>query len=184
MGAGLSRLLSSTAATLTQTAQVARSGTHVLTTSVVSVLGRTASDDDEAAAAGGEAGQEAGRSASVVSLEEVTLVGTRGYAPPQITRITSPGQRTVAMDGREAKLIDAFAAGKLLFYMLTGCPPTMSIMQALEAQPPCGCLGGVKIVEPPQLSAPARELMRALQAETVEERMALEDATRHAWLCT
>mmetsp|Transcript_12116 Transcript_12116/g.28695 ORF Transcript_12116/g.28695 Transcript_12116/m.28695 type:complete len:104 (-) Transcript_12116:53-364(-) len=62
--------------------------------------------------------------------------------------------------------------------MLTGVSPEMSIMQALEAQGPCGCLGGggPRIIEPQQLSAGANAVMQGLTKPKAEERLSLQEA--------
>ena len=115
----------------------------------------------------------------------LSCVGTRGYAPPQITS-ASPGggAKHVAVESADAVLIDAYATGRLLRYMLTGVAPDLTVMQALEAQGFKACLGCDRplLIEPQLLSAGARELMEGLGAREVAERLSITRARENAWL--
>ena len=118
------------------------------------------------------------------STIELSCVGTKGYAPPQLTG-AGPGATKVNVgDFDHAVLVDAFAVGKLLRYMLCGIEPEQSVMEAVEG---AGCLaqlgcGGRRGIEPQQLSPPARDLMERLSKKDAAERMALIEARGHDWL--
>ena len=168
-------------------------------TTSVHVVPRTPRKSEVAAAEGGEAhGANAGAtgasasSMGAASCEHeaqirLSCVGTRGYAPPQITSANGPGGSTkhVAVESADAPLVDAYATGRLLRYMLTGAAPDLTMMQALEAQgcmAVLGCGDRPVLIEPQELSAGARELMEGLSAREVAERLSITRARANAWL--
>ena len=130
--------------------------------------------------------------AAEADLSELTLVGTRGYSPPEIigaAGAAGAGGKATLSD-EQAFLIDAYALGGLLRYMLTGVPPTLSLMAALEMQSPlallalCGCgpkLPPPAIVDPQTLSPLARELMAGLTQSDAAKRLSVGSALAHAW---
>ncbi|EOD20700.1 hypothetical protein EMIHUDRAFT_208101 [Emiliania huxleyi CCMP1516] len=99
------------------------------------------------------------------ALHEMSLVGTRGYAPPEVANL-APGKTSAQMSFEEATpiatLIDAYAMGKLLRYLLTGVPAEKSVME--------------------HLSAGARALVEGLTEARAERRVALATAELDAWL--
>ena len=121
---------------------------------------------------------------------QVTAVGTRGYAPPEVTsgspRGTGATDGKLSMSFEDAAMIDAFALGRMLRFMLTGCPAEKTMMEMYEAQAgPCGCGGGGKgprLVEPRELSTGARELMERLGDRSRTRRMSIKEAMASPWV--
>lgn len=88
----------------------------------------------------------------------------------------------------DALQIDAYALGRMLRYMLTGLPPGVSMMDALNAQG-CGCLAMLGVAKPrrrlcelSELSVPARELFTGLTKVKGAERLSVSGSLRHPWL--
>ena len=115
----------------------------------------------------------------------MSCVGTRGFAPPEITQ-PADSSGHVKMDFDHATLIDAYAVGKMMRHMITGVSPEKTIMQGLEEQGiDFGCcqLGRVvRIVDPLRVSDLASELMRGLSHPKADRRMSLRVAREHPWL--
>ena len=101
--------------------------------------------------------------------------------------VATPGADKAVLPLDKAYLVDAFALGMVIRYMLTGVPPGQSIMQAIEAQgmlASCGCIpkGARRIVELSSVSEAARQLTTALTKPSLDERMSVADAQAHAWV--
>ena len=126
----------------------------------------------------------------------VTPVGTRLYAAPELQSATTP---IVALSTNAALAVDIFSLGRMLRYMLTGLPPGMSHQQYLEKQ---GVLvpmlkAAVRLVRgkkgaahppsrvvlsPARLSAPAKALIGLLTNKDPAVRPTASAAHGHEWL--
>ena len=126
----------------------------------------------------------------------VTPVGTRLYAAPELQSATTP---IVALPTSAALAVDIFSLGRMLRYMLTGLPPGMSHQEYLEkqgvlvpmlkaavrlvrgkksaAQPPPRV-----VLSPARLSAPAKALIGLLTSKDPALRPTASAAHDHEWL--
>jgi serine/threonine protein kinase len=126
----------------------------------------------------------------------VTPVGTRRYAAPELQSATTP---IVALPTNAALAVDIFSVGQMLRYMLTGLPPGMGHQQYLEkqgvlvpmlkaavrlvrgkkssAQPPPRV-----VLSPARLSAPAKDLIGLLTSKDPALRPTASAAHDHEWL--
>ena len=127
---------------------------------------------------------------SSTTLVAVTPVGTRQYADPCLlaSAIVGDFEAKCELQLADALQIDAYALGRMLRYMLTGLPPGVSMMDALNAQG-CGCLAMLGVAKPrrrlcelSELSVPARELLTGLTKVKGAERLSVSGSLRHPWL--
>ena len=126
----------------------------------------------------------------------VTPVGTRCYAAPELQSATAP---LVALPTNAALAIDIFSLGRMLRYMLTGLPPGVSHQEYLEKQgvfvpllrAAARLVRGKKgtarppprvVLSPAHLSAPAKALIGLLTSKEPRDRPTASAAHGHEWL--
>ena len=139
---------------------------------------------------------------------EVSAHGSQAFAPPEMQQtwrdhFAASGERPAAANGsmgnmtnmttRDAWMLDVFAVGMMLHYMLTGIEPTADGLPA----PPIvddfdgGCFGCFSKPLPPfervvreqsELSVDANDLITRMTAKEAKNRLDIQQCLRHRWI--